>query len=82
MSTRRQIDLTVHWDAPVPLGYHQAVDRALELRSRGNIWTWTVIADTMGMYHGFHRGPLWWKGELYARGAEARPRGVPFGSVA
>jgi hypothetical protein len=80
--SRRQIDLTVHWDAPQPLGYHQAVDRALELRARGNIWTWTVIADTMGMYHGFHRGPWWWKRQLCARGAEARPRGVPFRSVA
>jgi hypothetical protein len=74
--------LGVDLNAPLPLGYTQAVTHALDLRERGNIWTWTVIADTMGVYHGFHRSPSWWKRELFARGAESRPRGIPFGGVA
>jgi hypothetical protein len=71
------IDMT----APLPLGYVQAVTRALELREDSPAWSYTAIAEVMGTYHGFRRGPDWWARQLRARGAEARPHGVPFGSA-
>jgi hypothetical protein len=72
----------IDFTAPLPLGYVHAVDRGLALRERGNAWTFTVIADVLRVYHGFDRSAGWWSRELRARGAEARPHGVPFGSVA
>lgn len=70
--------LRVNLDAQQPLGHVQALARAQELRERGGVWTWNVIAEVMAEYHGFTRAPGWWKNNLRGRVA-AKPRGVPFG---
>lgn len=72
--------MTVHrtdLSAPIPLGYRQAIDRAIMLRSLGPAWSWRVVADVMRTYHGFDRSECWWRREL--RGlVVARPRGRSF----
>lgn len=70
--------LHVHFDAPLPLGYHEAVRRAIELRAKGTNWSYTTIADVIGEYHGFRRSASWWQKELRSRGCAPRPLGVPF----
>lgn len=62
------------------IGYAVAIPIALKLHERGNHWSYRVIADVMGEYHGFYRCSEWWRTELTARGATLRPRGRPFSS--
>jgi hypothetical protein len=72
--------LRVNLDAPLPLGHHAAISRALHLRELGGHWTYTVLADHMRLVHGIDRRAGWWQRELRAAGAAPRPHGVPFGS--
>lgn len=72
---RHAVDL----NAPLPLGYTEAVRRATSLRDKGTAWSYPVIADVMAEYHGFRRCAEWWRTELRARGALPRPSGLPFG---
>ena len=69
--------LAIDHQAPLPLGYIAAVERALDLRAKGTNWTWAVIAEVMAEYHGFRRCPSWWQLQLRMAGAPPRPRGVP-----
>lgn len=67
--------LRTNLDAPLPLSYDNAVRRALELRATTSL-SYNGIAAVMRQYHGVNRSVTWWKGELRAHGAEARPRGI------
>lgn len=68
-------NLQVDHDAPLPLGYHAALDMAVRLReSNPTAWTWLAISEAMRVYHGFDRAESWWRRELRGR-VVARPRG-------
>jgi hypothetical protein len=58
------VKLGVDHDAPLPLGYQSALERAAVLRARGPMWTYPTVADAMSFYHGFERSPDWWRKEL------------------
>jgi hypothetical protein len=66
-------------NAPLPLGYAAAIDRAVMLRRHGAVWSWPTIAQVMGEYHGFWRSAGWWGTEIKRRDPSlARPHGKPF----
>jgi hypothetical protein len=62
-------------DAPLPLGYINAVRCALGLRQETNM-SYQGISHVMRRYHGWNRSPQWWSRELRVVGAEPRPRGI------
>ena len=66
--------LRINLNAPLPLGYHHAIRRALELR-QDNL-SYPMIAIVMRQYHGVHRSESWWRRQLRSHGAEARPHGL------
>ena len=70
----------INLNAPLPLGYKQALRRAMELRGKGAHMSYLTIADIMRDYHGVKRSPQWWSRELRAQGAEPKPRGWAFGA--
>jgi hypothetical protein len=69
--------LEMDHEAPLPLGYANAVRRGLQLRSAAPHLSYPAIGYIMAEYHGIRRSPAWWSRELKTAGAEARPRGVP-----
>lgn len=71
--------LFVDMTAPLPLGYRQAIRRAINLRAQGPQFSYTVIAVVMAEYHGFKRAPVWWRRELRAGGVSARHLGASYG---
>lgn len=69
---RMPVDLS----APLPLGYRDAIRRAVQLRMLpGEFITYNVIRLIMAEYHGFRRSESWWRNELRREGVPRRPRG-------
>lgn len=66
---REAVDFT----APLPLGYPNVLKKGLELHRAG--LPWSAISKTVEHYHGFKRGPAWWRKEL-AGVVAPRPRGM------
>lgn len=76
--TRKPQVLTVDMSAPLPLGYHEALRRAVELRDADPVvFTWQTIAAVIRIYHGFDRSSNWWRRSLRGRVA-SRSRGGSF----
>jgi hypothetical protein len=56
-------------EAPLPLGYVQALERAAFLRNNDpSVFSWPTIARVMRIYHGWDRHYNWWAGELLKSG--------------
>jgi hypothetical protein len=79
-ATDGRVNHRVNMDAPLPLGYAAAVQRAIELREKPHMsWSWRQIADVMAEYHGFSRCPSWWRKTLHGH-VTPQPRGPAFDS--
>jgi hypothetical protein len=64
----------VDMNAPLPLGYANALRRALQLRTDHG-FSYRTIAIVMREYHGIRRGNEWWKRELRKQGVPAKSHG-------
>ena len=67
------------YDAPLPLGYVRAVERATFLRRKDPVsYSWRTLAEVMETYHGFKRSSRWWQHELLDAGlVKANPERCP-----
>lgn len=72
--------LAVDPTAPLPLAADEAVAVAAALRQRGNVWSWSVLAEVMEEYHGLSRCTSWWARKVKALGVPSRPRGNAYES--
>jgi hypothetical protein len=55
----------VDFSAPLPLGYTKAIERAVKLRlANPAAYTYPTLSAVMAEYHGFDRGPEWWRHNL------------------
>jgi hypothetical protein len=69
---------SIDFNAPLPLGYCSAVQRATQMRN-GNpsVYTYPTIAEIMATYHGMRRSAGWWRRALVGEGLVAKdPRGT------
>lgn len=71
---RKPVNLITDLNAPLPLGYHRALEKAFELRTAHTHWPYRVLADVMRIYHGLDRSPDWWGARMRERGVTPGPR--------
>lgn len=66
----RPIDMT----APLPLGYHRAIQQAVEIRREHPFISYNAIGVFFERYHGISQGEDWWRRHMIAAGAVRQPR--------